>query len=641
MKAFVLTILSIISYVFSKGIRILELKENLNLCKSGDCNSSAEYPLLNVLSKRSLFSSLWSNIRHDPLVLSALNLDASIKNEEECLLLVRELCEGLLPKLPRGGFTSLLKTFCELAEADDLCTRLTKLKKSGFTPVQRKCNDLKNELSMFFGSNDELLLESRNKKLTIGDCENYDTLCNIFHRICGDSTRDLCTRFKSMCYSKQREDLKKALVLTLVKDTLQSREECVTSLLTKCHCLVGLGPDMVEACLQVWGTCKTAAHTSNEICPQFGSLIERSFSRNSKYPSGYMYETLESRCSLTSTCNYYTHFCGESEITDLCNKLEQGCAGSISNMYSTGIHLLGQCAHEFREVDLSAFFSRERESGGLFPYKPPYLFLLITFITSSMAHSTNLKGRCEIFLEQHCDYYKSMFFNLDGYCSTRQTDECSNLDAKAHKTCTRLKDRLEDLGFSENGSPIMLLSNRIDSHVTVAQCVALIQECVYLSHVCSGIRHLCEELKVVCQELGVQKYSLGLFWKELKKSLLLDTFSASNIKHQLSHESNLHHILTVCAELGGFNEILYRWCLYPPKFAERLDHYLSLGYKGLIQDLPEVTQKPSVSECMYYTEECDLLIAVFGDPNGLCEKLKDLCYKYDLKNDFEELESIK
>ncbi|KAG5514035.1 hypothetical protein PMAC_000657 [Pneumocystis sp. 'macacae'] len=620
-----------------------ESNENLNSFKleKKDYSAFVNDTLFNVLSKRSLSSSVWANVEHDLLVLAVVSLDTFIKDQEECVSFLKHLCEFLLPRLPHGGFTTILKAFCKSATIHDFCKDLTTPDSFGLTPIQRKCRDLEKELTELLNSNEELFSKGSNKRLSIQDCENYSTFCNIFYRICRGSFTNLCGKLKYTCYSKQREDYKNMFFSVLAKSHLEVPSQCVEELLRKCHCLIGLGPDMVESCFQVWDTCKSVTHTVHEFCPQLSSFIKKAFSENSEYTLSYKYGSSKSQCSLFDTCNYFTLVCNDDQTKNLCARLKQECSETISTQ-SIGQTLLTNCASDFGELDLSSFFSGAEENGNLFPYGNPYLSSLLLLLSSSMSHKTTLEQRCIMFLRHHCTYYQTIFPNLDQYCSLGQTDECDNLDAKVDKSCNNLKTMFENLGFVSQDNSYILLSGMVNDRITLAQCTLFLTECTYLGHICFNVEDLCRIILVICHDLAVQKHNLNTIWKKINENSLLYNLGVSNIDYLLSPSTTLNtHILKICAEVGGLNEVLYQWCLNFLDIPRRLYYHFLTRYKELEQAILGLKELPSLSQCIYYLSECGTLGSFFHSLQDPCKSLKTRCLATNRKDHFEEIEPIK
>ncbi|KAG5513627.1 hypothetical protein PMAC_000665 [Pneumocystis sp. 'macacae'] len=619
-----------------------ESNENLNSFKleKKDYSAFVNDTLFNVLSKRSLSSSVWANVEHDPLVLIVASLDTFIKDQEECISFLEYLCQNLLNKLPEGGFTTILRALCESTTIYDLCKRLTTPDSSGLTLIQKKCHDLEKKLAELFNSNEELFLKGSNKRLAVQDCENYNTFCNIFYRICHGSLANLCGKLKYTCYLKRREDYRNTLVSTLIKDHLGNSPECVKELLLKCHCLVGLGPDMVESCLQIWKTCNSAVQTVYGFCPQLAFFIKKAFSGNSRFVSSYKYESSKNRCSLFGVCDYFILVCNDGQTKDLCIELKQECSKTI---FTQSIEqTLTECSSDFGRVDLNSFFFRMRGNGDLFPHGKPYLSTLLLLLSSSMPHKTSLEERCTMFLTQYCTYYQTIFLNLDQYCSSGQTDECKMLDVKATESCNRLKAMFENLGFVSEDNSYMLLSGAVSDRITLPQCVLFLEECIYFGHACSNLKDLCKIILVICNELAVQRYNLNNVWMKFNKKLLLGDSGVPNIKHLLFSSNSLNtHILEICAEIGGFNEILYQWCLNPYDLIRKLYYYLLIAYEELMQSMLELKEFPSLSQCMYYLTECGNLDSFFDGLKDLCTKLRMQCFGTNHKDYFEDIEPIK
>ncbi|KTW25489.1 uncharacterized protein T551_03726 [Pneumocystis jirovecii RU7] len=303
---------------------------------------------------------------------------------------------------------------------------------------------------------------------------------------------------------------------------------------------------------------------------------------------------------------------------------------------------LGECRSAFENVNLTLFFSNERENSVSLPYKNPYLTLLIIFGTSLIRHGSSLEEKCKKFLKYDCISHQHIFPNLDAYCQSRRTDECERLDTKVNETCVNLNKTFDDLGLASANGVWTILWNSTANIITTPQCQMLIEECTYFEHACLGIKSPCENVKALCYTLGIKRSHLNNVWKKLKEKMPFTDFSIFNQSHlpQSSDTSKLHQpILDICAELGGTNEVLFRWCLHPTPITppppvsitfpgnllDRLFHDFSARHEDLKRDLLYVSEPPTLTECATYLYECHSLSNIFKDLIN-CTILEKACY---------------
>ncbi|KTW26071.1 uncharacterized protein T551_03643 [Pneumocystis jirovecii RU7] len=664
MKAFffvIFVILSTISYAFSKGINTYESKENLNLFTSKKIrsySSSTYSELTSSLSRRLLSSSAWFIVLDDDTSMYSLILEDSITTEEKCKTYLKYLCEKLIGKLPKGNFTDILERLCDLNKRNSYCEGLfTKTSTIG-KDLLTKCNGIKGKLIYYYYLGEDLFLGEKNTKIEAEHCENYGTLCAVFQRICRDLIGDLCARFNGLCYKKYTKDNKNSILLKFIGEEIITNElarnnpkhnelenysQCVDSLLDKCHCVTSFGPTMVESCFEIQDTCKHLAQSVIFTCQCFDYYIKEFLSED-LHITGYKKDIARNNCSLFGVCeNYLLLHCRNQTTKNFCKSLIKECTKEIDpDMLFINNLSLGKCRPTFKDINLTLFFSNERENSVSLPYKNPYLTLLIIFGTSLIRRGSSLKEKCKKFLEYGCTTHEHVFPNLDAYCKSKRTDECDNLDKSINDTCINLNKTFENLGLTSANGVWTILWNSTANIITTPQCQMFMEECIYFEHVCSGIKSLCENVKALCYTLGVKRFHLNNFWKKLKEKLSPSDFRIFNQSHlpQSSDTSKLHQpILDICAEFGGTNEVLFRWCLHPTpnhppppasitspgNLLDRLFHDFSARYGDLKRGLLYVSEPPTLTECASYVYECHSLSDIFKNITN-CTMLEEACY---------------
>ncbi|KTW25500.1 uncharacterized protein T551_03720 [Pneumocystis jirovecii RU7] len=610
MKTFVFVIfviLSTISYAFSKGINTYEPKENLNLFTSKKIrgyNSSTYSELTNSLSKRSLTSSAWFIVLDDDTSMYSLILEDSITTERQCKLYLEYLCKKFVEKLPEGGFSNVLKRLCNLDKRNTYCKGLFTngdIKKD----LNKKCNGIKEKLDYYYYLGEDLFVGEKNTRIEAEHCENYGTLCVVFQRICHTLIGDLCARFNGLCYKKYTKDSENSILLKFIGEKIINSElthnpkhnefeeysQCVDSLLDKCHCVTSFGPTMVKSCFGIQDTCKHFAQSVIFTCRCFNYYIKE-FLSEKLHITGYTKEITRNNCSLLGVCEYYLLLhCRNQATKNLCKSIIEECTKNIDpDMLFINNFSLGECSSMFKNVNLTLFFLNERENSVSLPYKNPYLTLLIIFGASSRRLGSSLKQKC----------------------------------------------------LTSTKGVWTILWNSTANIITIPQCQMLMEECIYFEHVCSGIKSPCENLKALCYTLGIKRSHLNDVWKKLKEKIPSTDFSIFNQSHlsQSSDTFKLHQpILDICAEFGGTNEVLFRWCLHPTpnhppppasitspgNLLDRLFHDFSARYGDLKRGLLYVSEPPTLTECASYVYECHSLSDIFKNITN-CTMLEEACY---------------
>ncbi|KTW26216.1 uncharacterized protein T551_03516 [Pneumocystis jirovecii RU7] len=640
MKTFVFVIfviLSTISYAFSKGINTYE---NLNLFTSKKIrsySSSTYSELTNFLSKRSLTSSAWFIVLDDDTSMYSLILDDSTTTEEGCKSYLEYLCKEFVKKLPRGNFTNILEKLCDLSKRNNYCKGLFTqgpIKKD----LDKKCNGIKEKLIYYYYLGEDLFLGTKNTKIETEHCENYGTLCVIFQRICNNLIGDLCARFNGLCYKKYTKDNENNILLKFIGEKIITSEltrnnlkhdeseeysQCVDSLLDKCHCVTSFGPIMVKSCFEIQDTCKHFSQRITFTCRCFDYYIKEFFLEK-LHITGYTKEVTRNNCSLLDVCEQYLLLhCHNQATKTLCKSIIEECTRNIDpDMLFIKNISLGECSSTFKDVNLTLSFLNERENSVSLPYKNPYLTLLIIFGISLMRRGSSLNEKCMNFLKHDCTNHQRVFPNLDAYCQSGRTDECDNLNESINKTCVNLNRTFDDLGLVSANGVWTILWNSTANIITTPQCQMLIEECTYFEHACLGIKSPCENVKALCYTLGIKRSHLNNVWKKLKEKIPSTDFSIFNQSHlSLSSDiSNLYKpILDICAEFGGTNEVLFRWCLYPTPNDPPPRH------EDLKRGLLYVSEPPTLTECASYLYECHSLSNIFKDLTN-CTMLEEACY---------------
>ncbi|KAG5518812.1 hypothetical protein PMAC_002783 [Pneumocystis sp. 'macacae'] len=581
----------------------------------------------------------------------SLVLEKSITTEEKCKSFLQSLCQNLLRKLPKGGFTDVLERLCDLNRRNRYCKGLFTERHSIGKDLLRKCNGLKTELDYYFHLGEDAFMGQKHGRLEVENCENLETLCNIFQRICNNTIADLCSKFKGLCYRRFHKDYEDRMLLKMIDAKLVYNErgeyqDCVDNLLDKCHCLISMGPSMVSSCFSVTETCQHYGEGSKTTCEYLDKYLGKFFSGEKLHITGYDQDVSRNNCSFFGVCVYYLEQCHNQTIKDHCDSIVKECSekNDPDLQFMSKVDL-GDCGLVFDDFNLTWYFSGEKENGILCPHKDPYLTPLLIYASSLKTSSSTLKEKCKKVLKYDCSSHGHVFPNLDAYCKSNRTDECDNMDTEVPKMCTNLNATFKELGFNSSEDVWAVLWNSTANKITEPQCLMLIEECFYLGYVCSGIKDICNNIKALCYTVGTKRSNLNDFWRKLKESSTLD-LSVFTTEDELSARSSVYQsILNVCAKFGTTNEVLFRWCLCPVPntppppphtslgdLFNRLFHDFSWRYKDLVWVFKYTHGNRTLTECAYYLSECSGLSGIFKDLTHNCTILEKACfYDYELK----------
>ncbi|KAG5517812.1 hypothetical protein PMAC_000265 [Pneumocystis sp. 'macacae'] len=625
MKAFIFAFLNAIPYAFSKKpegrLNLLKSRENRNYGRSVD------HGLVNLLSKRSLSSPVWSIVLSDDTSMYSLVLESSITTEEKCKSFLRGLCWIIL-KLPGGDFTNILKKLCDETKRDNYCKGLFTEGHFIKKDLLKKCNGLKTELEYYLYYGEDAFLAEKNARTEVEHCENLETLCNVFERICHDTIAGLCTRFKGLCYKRLYADYEDRILLRVIDDELVYDEQghypkCVRNLLKECYCLISMGPSMVSSCFLPPQTCQYYAEGKRTTCRYLDKYLGEFFSGGKLHIEGYSQDVSRNNCSFLGVCYYYLAQCSNQTIKDLCNStvIKECSEENDPDLLFMGQMDLGTCKSTFKDFNLTWYFSGEKGDGILFPHKDPYLTSLIIYGSSLRGTPPSLEQRCKDFLDSRHRTNTYVFPNLKAYCESGRTDECDNMDAEVTKMCTNLNATLKELGLNSSEGIWAVLWNSTANKITTPQCIMLTEQCFYLGRLCSGIKDICVNLRALCHTVGTKRSNLNNFWKKLKEdspSLDLNVF---NIKNDSADWSSVNKpIENACAKFGATNEILFRCDLFT-----RLLRDFSWRYKDLVWSFNYTDGNRTLAECAYYFSECNGLSGIFKDLAHNCTTLQKTC----------------
>ncbi|KTW31103.1 uncharacterized protein T551_01655 [Pneumocystis jirovecii RU7] len=155
--------------------------------------------------------------------------------------------------------------------------------------------------------------------------------------------------------------------------------------------------------------------------------------------------------------------------------------------------------------------------------------------------------------------HKNVFPNLSAYCSKNYKNECDEVVKGIDKICENLKSTFEKFGLDSRKSIITTLWGS-KSNITIRQCSAFTQQCYYFVALCPN-EDLCKMLDLFWLKARYKISNLNVIWKKFR-GLPSNNFTIFNPRNRMSNNSFLlKHIPEVCAELGGANEMLFRWCL--------------------------------------------------------------------------------
>ncbi|KAG5513453.1 hypothetical protein PMAC_000884 [Pneumocystis sp. 'macacae'] len=617
-------------------LNLLRSRENRNYGRSVD------HGLVNLLSKRSLSSSVWSIVLDDDTSMYSLMLESSITTEEKCKSFLRDLC-WIISKLSEGDFTDVLRKLCDETKRDKYCKGLFTEGDLIKQDLLKKCNGLETELQYYLHMDDDSFLAKKNARMEIEDCENLETLCNVFQRICNHTIADLCCKFKGLCYKRYHKDYEDRMLLKMIDVELIYNErgeyrDCVDSLLDKCHCVISMGPSMVDSCFSVTETCQHYGEGSKVTCEYLNKYLRKFFSGEKLHIIGYDQDVSRNNCSFFGVCSYYLEQCHNQTIKDLCDSIVKECSekNDPDLQFMSKVDL-GDCESVFEGFNLTWFFSGEREDGILSPHKNPYLTPLLIYASSLRASPPSLKERCKNVLKYDCRSHEHIFFNFDAYCKSKCTDECDNMDTEVPKMCTKLNTTFQELDLNSSETVWAVLWNSTANKITMPQCVMLIEECFYLGYVCPGIKDICNNIKALCYTVGTKRSNLNSFWKKLKESSSLD-LNVFNFKNELADWSSVDKsIQDTCAKFGATNEILFKWCLRPTSSTPppphtsisdlftRLHRDFSWRYKDLVWTFNYTDGNRTLTECAYYFSECNSLSGIFKDLAHNCTTLQKTC----------------
>ncbi|KAG5513616.1 hypothetical protein PMAC_001048 [Pneumocystis sp. 'macacae'] len=591
MKAFIFTLLSAIPYAFSKSICTHEPEGRLNLLRSRENRNygrSIDHGLVNLLSERFPSSSMWSVVLGDDTSMYSLMLERSITTEEKCKSFLQSLCR-IISKLQRGNFTDILEKLCDEAKRNKYCKGLFTEGHSIRNDLLKKCNGLKTELEYYLHYGEDAFLAEKNARTEVEHCENLETLCNVFERICHDTIATLCTRFKGLCYKRLYADYEDRILLRVIDDDLVYNEaghypNCVWNLLEKCYCLTSMGLSMVSSCFIPAETCQYYAEGKKTTCRYLDKYLGEFFSGEKLDITGYTQKIPRNNCSFLGVCYYYSAQCRNQTIKDLCNStvVEECSEENDSDLLFMGQMDLGTCKSTFKDFNLTWYFSGEKGDGILFPHKDPYLTSLLIYGSSLRRRPDSLEQRCKDFLKSRHSTSTYVFPNLKTYCKSKCTDEYDNIDTEVNKMSINLNAMFKELGLSSSEGVWAILWNSTANKITKPQCIMLTEEYFYLKRLCSCIKDICVNLRALCYTVGTKRSNLNSFWKKLKELPSLD--------------------------LNVFN------------FEDKSTSWSSTD---LVWSFNYTDGNRTLTECAYYFSECNSLSGIFSNLTHNCTTLRE------------------
>ncbi|KAG5518018.1 hypothetical protein PMAC_003202 [Pneumocystis sp. 'macacae'] len=337
---------------------------------------------------------------------------------------------------------------------------------------------------------DDAFVGQKHARLEVETCENLETLCSVFQRICNYTIADLCSKFKELCYKRYHRDYEDELLLKMINTELIYNEQGdypdYVDNLDKCHCLTSMGPTMVGFCFSITETCQHFAEGRRSSCQFLEKYLGEFFSEEKLYITGYDQKVPRNNCSFLGACQYYLLQCFNQVIKD-----------DLQFMEKVDVD---DCKSVFENFNLTWYFSGKRENGILCPHKDPYPISLLIY-ASSLRASSPLKERCK---------------------NSKCTDEYDNIDTEVNKMSINLNAMFKELGLSSSEGVWAILWNSTANKITKPQCIMLTEEYFYLKRLCSCIKDICVNLRALCYTVGTKRSNLNSFWKKLKELPSLD-----------------------------------------------------------------------------------------------------------------------
>nr|QJX19814.1 large surface protein PORY_B22.3 [Pneumocystis oryctolagi] len=585
MKTFVFSVLIGIAHVFSRSVHVSERDEIRNI-------SEHETPA-HLFSKRSdyfLSSRPLENFPLGELIVAGLP-----NGMDPCINAMADLCTSLETSQQNIQVDDLLlSSICSTpstihAACHDL---VDSTGQTGLDFVKGECGKIHKALKKLVNINLKDYVGEKYKLLKEDQCTRYTTLCDLFAPKC-PFIRELCLLFSTMCYKKHHDDFTDMIIITQLKERLNSIQECNSTLSERCKCLVHLGVGLTGSCVKIGQTCDRIVHGLQTTCSSLKKRLQElvvvsesssnsddledsddssdseDLKRLKRRDSSYRQRLSERECSLLNTlCHMFLSKCNDLTVQSLCKKQEEICTAKSTTASRT---FQSFCGDEVTLMDLGFPYFDASYHGVMAIIRYPPFDSLIAFLLSIFHQSGNtLDQQCNSLFHSKCSSFgHSLFVSIEEDCILGKSDKCKGLDGRIKDKCKKLEESLLKLEFLsvDNWPPYLEIANSGNSYISRHKCDKLLSECYYLQNGCGeNVKKLCSSLSVLCSWNFRRISLLTQFWEGLRTLSLKN--SDGVILRDFSRDSknveDLYDlILETCKGLSGISPYIFMLCMRP------------------------------------------------------------------------------